>query len=101
MVAVGDDDLTRRQRGHDDLGDQLAAGGHEQVHLGLGVDLEALVEQHVPDLLAQLGAAGLPHDHGVAFGEPLAQQLGLGRFARAFGALERDEQPAPAHVREL
>ncbi len=100
VVAVGNHDLARRQRGGDHLADQLAAGGHEQVHLGLGVDLEALVQEHVSDLFAQLGASRFAYHHRVVLAQPLAQELRLRRLARTLGALERDEEPAFGHERE-
>src|SRR5213080_513142 len=101
VVAVGDHDLRRRQRRRDDLGDQLPARGHEEVHLGLGVDLEAPVEEGVADLLAQLRAAGLADEHRVALLQPLGEQLGLGGLARALRALERNEEPPLRHEREV
>src|SRR5256885_6014192 len=54
VVAVGEHDVAGRKRRRDDLGDELAAGSHEQVHLGFGVYLEALVEEDVANLLAEL-----------------------------------------------
>src|SRR5919108_3289476 len=98
VIAVGDDDLPGGQGRGDGLRYELATRRHEEIHLGFGVDLQALVEQHLADLLAQLGASGFADYHRVARGEPLAEQLGLRRLARALRALERDEQPPLRHA---
>ena len=96
MIAIRDHDLSRGQRRRDDLRDQLPARGHEQVHLRLWIDVEALVEKDVANLLAELGPSRLAHENGVLVRQPVVQQLGLRRLARALGALEGDEQP-PLH----
>ncbi len=94
VVAVGDDDLARGESWADHLGDQLPARGHEQVHLGLRVELHGAGEHDLADSFAELVPARLSHQHRLPARERLAQELDLRGLAGPFGPFERDEQPA-------
>ena len=95
-VAIGEDDLAVGERRPDDRRDRLRAARGEQQRLGARVELPGLrVEQHLTDLLAELGPPGLARHEHVQAERPdvLLGQPDLRALARALHALERDEQP--------
>src|SRR6267154_1865763 len=91
VVPIGDDDLARVERRRDHLADELAARGHEEVHLSLSVQDQPRVEDDLANALPQLSPTWLTDDHRVVRAEPLAQHLDLGRLAGPLGTLEGDE----------
>ena len=74
--------------------DQLAARGHEQVHLGLWMKVHAAKQKDLAHPLAKLGPARFTDEDRAAWHQSLTQQLDLRRLARALGALESDEEPS-------
>ena len=93
MEPVGDDDPSRAKGWFDDLVNHLRSRRHEQVHLRFPIDRHAAEQEHVAHPLAQLGPARLADDDHVACRQRFAQELDLGRLARAFDAFERYEEP--------
>jgi len=73
---------------------QLGAGGHEEVHLRLRAHAFRLVEDDLPDPLAELGAARFAENQWFPLRQRLRQQLDLRRLAGPVRTLERDEDPA-------
>src|SRR4051794_3265656 len=94
--AVGDHGRPARERGCDDVLDELRACGGEQQRLGARAERSGAVEQQRADVLARLRPTWLAHLHDLAAerAQMLGEQPRLRRLARAVGALERDEPEA-------
>ena len=101
-VAVADDRGAALERGPDHLVHVLCARGGVQQGLGPRRDV-ATVEDELADPLAELGASRLARrDDLLAVGlEPRAQELRLGRLARAVEAFEGRRTSAAILVVDL
>src|SRR4029077_15627892 len=77
VVAVGDHYLARGERRRDHLRDQLPTARHEEIHLGLRVQLQRAVQDDLANTLAELVAAWLAHHHRLTARQRIAQQLDL------------------------
>ncbi len=94
VIAVGDHDLAGGECWGDNLRDQLPARGHEEIHLGLRIQLHGAVKDDLANTLAQLVPTRLAHEHRLTARQRTAQQLDLRGLSRPFGPFERDEQSA-------
>ena len=95
-IAVGDDDGAARQRRADDLRDVLLARRHEEEGLRQRRRRRVVLLEESADGRAERRAVGLAgQDHLEPAGaEPLPQALAMSGLARAFDALNGDEEPA-------
>ena len=91
-VAVADDMPATFECRADDLGDVLGAVRRHQEGLGAIVEGRRRgIEEQPADRCTQRGVAGLERRQRT---EVSGKELGLGRLARPFASLERDEAPA-------
>lgn len=103
--TVTEHDGVLREGRFDDLYDMLAARGEDEERLGFWRDrFRRTIQQERADMFRERGPARLAGFHGAIASAPkmLSQQSGLGRFAAALDAFQRNEQasgvsPALSH----
>ena len=95
--AIAENDVAAVERGRDDFGDALGAGGEHESQLGHGIEALGLrVEEQGADAIADACASGLARDgDGETLGlEVRGEFAELRRFAGAVQAFEGEEESA-------
>lgn len=95
--AIADDPIAALERRPDRLHQVIAPCGYHEERFGLGIPaLRLALHQQPADFLGTRRAAGLTSaDRGLpCLLQRLDQELGVGRFACALAAFERDEPAA-------